>query len=190
MAGTSGCGRTEAGPGPYPCPISALLCPPRASETPKKEAWIPRQEQSLAASAGCGSQSCPSHSGLQPQLRGVGAANPRAQAADMASARRRPRAPSPLQRGSWDRGLQLRSWGENKARRVGVSELVPEKGRGFREGAQSRGSKAWGRENALWCEHRLSDGGARSHLSQGGGWVPFRWQLKASAPGDPSSHAS
>lgn len=46
------------------------------------------------------------------QRLGVGAANPRAQAADMASARRRPRAPSPLQHGSWGRGLQLRSWGE------------------------------------------------------------------------------
>lgn len=72
MAGTSGCGRTEAGPGPYPCPISALLCPPRASGTPKKDAWIPRQEQSLADSAGCGSQNCPTHSGLRPPAPGRG----------------------------------------------------------------------------------------------------------------------
>lgn len=80
---TSRIGRTEAGPGPYPCLTSALHC------TLHAHPGIPKI--SMAASSACGTQGCPTPNSLQPPAPGL------------ASARRRPRAPRPLQRRSCGR---------------------------------------------------------------------------------------
>lgn len=79
VAGTSGCGRDRKRTWASPRPTSALHCTLHASETPKRDARIPRQEQSrwLPALA-VGPKAAPPQACSGRQRLGVGAVRPRA----------------------------------------------------------------------------------------------------------------
>lgn len=80
--------------------------PPHASGTPKRDAGIPRQEQSRWPPAlAVGPKAAPPKQAPAASALAWGPPVREQQAADLASARRRPRAPSPLQRGPQARSL-------------------------------------------------------------------------------------